>query len=176
MAEEWNSCSALANDESFKKAEQKYNELLSSNTDPLGYMIQMQYDLQKALYKRLPNQVQNVSDLDELGKKYTWLRDNKIAADDEFSELIDALPGMSNMSAKERTSLWKNWKGDRDKVRAMKFSELSYEDKNEAKYEVIDAMHFWINMLIAMELTAEDIFKFYYTKNEENHRRSQTGY
>ena len=176
MAEEWNSCSKLANDESFKEAQEKYNELLENNQDPLSYMLTMQYDLQKALYERLPSQVMDVDDLDTLGKKYEWLRDNKIAADDEYSELIDSLPGMSVMNAKDRTSLWKKWKGKYNDVRAMKFSELPYEDQNEAKYEAIDALHFWMNQLIAMDLNAEDIFKFYYTKNWENHRRAQNGY
>lgn len=176
MAKEWNSCSALSSDGAFTEAKKKYDELLSSGVNPFAYMMQMQYDLQKALYKRLPDQAIDVDDLDNLGNKYDWLRDNKIAADDEYSELIDALPGVSNMSDKDRTSLWKKWKGKYNEVRAMKFSELSYEDQTEAKYEVIDKLHFDINMLIAMELTAEDVFKFYYTKNAENHRRSQTGY
>ena len=176
MAAEWNSCSDLANDGAFLEAQEKYEELLTQGKDPFGYMLKMQYDLQKALYKRLPEQVMNVDDLDTLGKKYDWLRDNKIAADDEFSELVDALPGMSVMNAKDRTSLWKAWKGKRNEVRNMKFSELSVPDKNEAKYEAIDMVHFWMNQLIAMELDAEDIFKFYYTKNAENHRRAQNGY
>jgi hypothetical protein len=176
MAEEWNSCSALASDEKFAEAKLVYDRLLREGKDPLAHMMKMQYDLQKALYKRLPDQVMNVDDLDTLGKKYEWLRDNKIAADDEFSELIDALPGMSMMSAKDRTSLWKKWKGNHYTVREMKFSELSYDDQNEAKFEIIDSAHFWINQLIALDLNAEDIFKFYYTKNAENHRRSQTGY
>jgi dimeric dUTPase (all-alpha-NTP-PPase superfamily) len=80
------------------------------------------------------------------------------------------------MDAKDRTSLWKKWKGKHENVRAMKFSELSYEDQNEAKYEAIDALHFWMNVLLAMDLTSEDIFKFYVTKNAENHRRAQNGY
>lgn len=176
MAQEWNKCSELANTEAFLEAKEKYDELLATGRDPLSFMLQMQYDLQKALYKRLPNQVMNVDDLDTLGKKYEWLRDNKIAADDEYSELIDALPGMSNMDAKDRTSLWKKWKGKYEDVRAMKFSELTDDDKSEAKYEAIDALHFWMNQLIAMELDAEDIFKYYYTKNAENHRRAQNGY
>lgn len=173
---EWNSCAKLANDENFDEANKKYKELLSEGKDPFDYMLNMQYDLQLALHKRLPEQVLNVQDLDTLGNKYDWLRDNKIAADDEFSELIDALPGISKMDAKDRTSLWKAWKGKRNEVRAMKFSELSYEDQIEAKYEAIDALHFWMNQLIAMELDGESIFKFYYTKNAENHRRAKNGY
>lgn len=176
MAEEWNKCSNLASDESFKEAIEKYNELLNDKEDPLSYMLKMQYDLQKALYKKLPGQVLDVDDLDELGKKYDWLRNNKIAADDEFSELVDALPGMSAMDAKNRTSLWKTWKSNHLEVRSMRFSDLSDDDKKEAKYEAIDAAHFWFNILIAMDLNAEEIFCYYVTKNQENHRRSQSGY
>jgi hypothetical protein len=175
MAQEWNSCSSLANDLSFTEASQKYQQLLALNIDPFGYMLQMQYDLQKSLHSKLPEQTQDVENLKTIGEKYIWLRDNKIAFDDEFSELIDALPGMS-MDAKERTSLWKNWKSNRDKVRSINFSDLSDDDKKEAKYEAIDAFHFWMNMLIAMELTAEEIFCYYYTKNAANHARYQSGY
>jgi len=176
MAEEWNSCSSLTNTKEFKDAKEKYVELLNDNKDPLSYIIQMQYDLQKALYKRLPNQTIDVTDLDTLGTKYKWLRDNKIAFDDEYSELIDALPGMSNMSAKDRTSLWKTWKGEHQNVQKMKFSELNDNDKDEAKYELIDMMHFFFNMIIAMDISGEEIFTYYYSKNAENHNRANNGY
>ena len=161
---EWNSCAKLANDESFNEATEKYRELLSGGKDPFDYMLNMQYDLQLALHKRLPEQVLNVQDLDTLGNKYDWLRDNKIAADDEFSELIDALPGISNMDAKDRTSLWKAWKGKRNEVRSMKFSELSYEDQNEAKYEFLDSTHFYLNMLFIDNISTQDILEFYENK------------
>jgi len=177
MAEEWNTCASLADDASFSEAKTKYDSLLKEGKDPFSYMLQMQYDLQKALYKRLPDQVKDVDSLETLGEKYEWLRDNKIAADDEFAELIDSLPGMSNMSAKDRTSLWKKWKGKHKNVQAMKFSDLSIEDQKEAKFEMTDIFHFsTLNFLLGMNMTGEELFCYYYLKNAENHNRANSGY
>lgn len=161
MAEEWNKCSNLASDESFKEAIEKYNELTEKGLEPFEYMLQMQTDLQKALYAKLPNQALNVDDLDTNNKKYIWLRNNKIAADDEFSELVDALPGMSAMDAKNRTSLWKTWKSNHLEVRSMRFSNLSDEDKKEAFFENSDISHFILNMVIAGNLHISDVLDHY---------------
>jgi len=90
-------------------------------------------------------------DLDTIGKKYDFLRENKVAFDDEFSELVDSLPGMS-LNAKDRSALWKRWK---------------------AGY---DMWHFMCNCFLAMDLSGEDIFEYYYTKNAENFRRYNSDY
>jgi len=175
MAEEWNSCASLANDESTKEALLEYNKILAQHKDPLKVMMSMQYNLQIALHERLPEQALNVNDLDTIGKKYDWVKENKTAFDDEFSELVDALPGMS-MKSKDRSALWKRWKGKYTEVRDINFDDLSDEDKKEAKMEIIDALHFFLNMLIGMGMDSEEIFVYYYLKNAENFRRSNSGY
>jgi len=175
MAEEFNTCAGLSNNKSVQEAKNEYNKILANGGDPLKIMLRMQHNLQERLYERLPDQALNVNDLDTIGKKYDFLRENKIAFDDEFSELVDALPGMS-MSPKDRSAIWKRWKGKYKDIRDIKFSDLSEEDQTEAKFEIIDAYHFFLNMLLSMNMDSEEIFIYYYLKNAENFRRSNSGY
>jgi len=175
MAEEFNSCAKLANEQSITEAKKEYKKILKSGGDPLEVMLKMQHKLQEALYEKLPDQTFNINDLDTIGKKYDFLRENKVAFDDEFSELVDSLPGMS-LNAKDRSALWKRWKAGYKKIRNIKFSELSEEDQKEAKYEIIDMWHFMCNCFLAMDLSGEDIFEYYYTKNAENFRRYNSDY
>ena len=42
--------------------------------------------------------------------------------------------------------------------------------------ELIDALHFFVNLLLAAGMSAEDVYKLYLMKNAENHRRQDAGY
>ena len=61
-------------------------------------------------------------------------------------------------------------------VRSMTFDDLSEKDKLELKFELADSFHFYMNMFFALDMSAEELFTFYYAKNAENHRRTQNGY
>ena len=65
---EFNSCAALVNDDTYKEAREKYEELLSTGYCPLSYMLRMQYDLQMALAKKSPKYNKEPSDLKTLGR------------------------------------------------------------------------------------------------------------
>lgn len=174
-AKEWNSCAELMNDEASLEAAQTYNNLLKEGKDPFQHMLQMQFDLQMALANKSPKHNPKPSELDTLGQKFDWLRENKQAFDDEYSEMIDALPGMS-MTDKDRSAVWKRWKSKYDEVRGMTFDDLTPEDLRELKFELVDSWHFYMNMLFALDMTAEEMFIYYVAKNQENHRRAQSGY
>ena len=60
---------------------------------------------------------------------------------------------------------WKNW-------------ETSGQDPDPAyiKKELIDILHFTIELLILWGADAEEIFRVYSAKNAENHKRYDTGY
>jgi len=171
---EWNSCSSLLNDESFKDARSTYRDLLDKGLDPFEYMLNMQFDLQEALSKKNDHNPHPL-EVKTVGQKFDWLRENKQAFDDEYREIIDALPGM-NMPEKDRSAVWKRWKSKYDEVREMTFDDLSEDEIKELKFELCDSFHFYMNMFFALEMDAEEMFIYYFHKNAENHRRCQNGY
>lgn len=174
--EAWNSCASLASDENVAAGRRMYDDLLKHEKDPLGVMMSMQKKLQDNVAELMgDNGNIRPDELDTLGKIYDWVRDNKIALDDEFRELVDALPGV-NLDAKARTGLWKKWKSNHNTLRNKKLSELTPEEYKELKFEYVDMLHFFMNIGIALGLTSEEIFVYYYYKNAENFRRYQNKY
>lgn len=157
-----------------QNAEKYYFSLLENLNDPFEIMLMMQKKLQEALFVKNPK-IQDVNDLKTLGEKYDWLRDNKVALDDEFREVVDALAGI-NKPVKQRSALWKKWKADYDRLRSEKFEDLTEEEKTEFKLELCDMFHFFMNMMIACEVSAKDLFMLYYYKNNENFERIKNKY
>ncbi|NQT22350.1 MAG: dUTP diphosphatase [Candidatus Omnitrophica bacterium] len=49
-------------------------------------------------------------------------------------------------------------------------------NKMELKYELIDMLHFLLNLMILWDITAEECFSMYMAKNKENHERQKRGY
>lgn len=171
---EFNSCSALLNDENFKEALDKYESLLNDGVDPFEFMLSMQHDLQVALSKKNSHNPSPDS-IETVGQKFDWLRENKQAFDDEYREIIDALPGM-NTPVKDRSAVWKRWKSKYDDIRAKTFDDLTHDELKELKFELTDSFHFFMNMFFALDMDAKEMFVYYYFKNAENHRRCKEGY
>ena len=53
---------------------------------------------------------------------------------------------------------------------------LTENEIHEKNMEIIDALHFFNNMLLALGLDEKQIFEYYYLKNRENFNRYQNGY
>ena len=171
---EFNSCANLINDEKIKECNKIYSDLLSEGKDPLEYMLNAQNSLQVHLSETVEgNKCPN--DLSKIGEIYDWLRDNKIALDDEFREVVDALPGM-NLPEKERSALWKKWKANHLKLREKDISELEPNELKELKFELIDMWHFFMNMMLGLRISSKELFTYYYYKNLENIRRYNSKY
>jgi len=84
--------------------------------------------------------------------KYTpeeWVQKKSLALIDEVGELLDEV----------NYKWWKNPKT---------------LDKQAISEELVDILHFWVSMCLDMGLTAEDIYKVYKKKNQDNKDR-QTG-
>lgn len=167
-------CAKLLNDENYKIAMEKYNLAKDAGTDVFGMMLYMQKTLQEALYKKNPD-LQDINNLESLGQIADWLRDNKLALDDEYREVIDALAGM-NKPQKERSALWKKWKKNYHALRNEKLKDLSPDELTELKFEVCDMFHFFMNLMLGVGMTAEEMFVYYMYKNQENFDRIQRGY
>lgn len=171
---EFNSCASLINDEKIKECNKIYSDLLSKGKDPLEYMLNAQNSLQEHLSETVEGN-KCPDDLSKIGEIYDWLRDNKVALDDEFREVVDALPGM-NLAEKERSALWKKWKANHLKLREKDISELEPNELKELKFELIDMWHFFMNMMLGLRISSKELFTYYYYKNLENIRRYNSKY
>ena len=171
---EFNSCANLINDEKIKECNKLYEDLLSKGKDPLEYMLNAQNSLQVHLSETVEGN-KCPDDLSKIGEIYDWLRDNKIALDDEFREVVDALPGM-NLPEKDRSALWKKWKANHLKLREKDISELEPNELKELKFELIDMWHFFMNMMLGLRISSKELFTYYYYKNLENIRRYNSKY
>ena len=171
---EFNSCASLINDEKIKECNKIYSDLLSKGKDPLEYMLNAQNSLQVHLSETVEGN-KCPDNLSKIGEIYDWLRDNKVALDDEFREVVDALPGM-NLPEKERSALWKKWKANHLKLREKDISELEPNELKELKFELIDMWHFFMNMMLGLRISSKELFTYYYYKNLENIRRYNSKY
>lgn len=170
----FNSCAHLVNPEDLAEAEDLYNKLLQTQNNPFEYMMGLQLQLQKDLHEKLPERNPVPTELETCGEILDWIRANDDAIDDERRELYTALGGMSN--GNQASSVWKNWRGNNIEYRNRKFSDLSEEDRLEVLFENSDQIHFILNQILALGLTAKDVFILYTLKNMENIRRYNTGY
>ena len=171
---EFNSCANLINDEKIKECNKLYEDLLSKGKDPLEYMLNAQNSLQVHLSETVEGN-KCPDDLSKIGEIYDWLRDNKVALDDEFREVVDALPGM-NLPEKDRSALWKKWKANHLKLREKDISELEPNELKELKFELIDMWHFFMNMMLGLKISSKELFTYDYYKNLENIRRYNSKY
>jgi len=60
------------------------------------------------------------------------------------------------------------------------YSKMTEEEKQDAfsKFidELVDAWHFFMNLILAADITPEEFYKRYLAKNKENHKRQDKGY
>lgn len=169
----FNECSQLI--EGADKAQNEYWDILGDEKDPLQVMLDMQKSLQIRLAKDKPEYNRHPDDLATAGEVVDWLRNQKDYIDDEFRELLTSLGGMSN-GEKDASAVWKPWKSQHGERRETLITDLSPQDQLEIKFEMIDILHFVLNMFQVLGLTAEEIFKLYYLKNAENFARQDRGY
>lgn len=170
---EFNSCAKLS--AGHNNAAEQYEKLLLSGLDPFAYMLDMQFKLQKHLAKTRPENNVDPESLKTIGQKFDWLRENKQAFDDEYREIIDALPGL-NETDSDRSAVWKRWKTKYTEIRSKTFDDLTENELTELKYELTDSFHFFMNMFFALDMSAKELFMYYYTKNAENFNRANSGY
>lgn len=169
----FNECSQLI--EGVDKAEARYAGVLHHKEDPLQIMLDMQRSLQARLAADKPGTNMHPDELSQAGDIVDWLRNQKDYIDDEFRELLTSLGGMSN-GEKAASAVWKPWKNDHVAKQDTYIKDLSDKDQLEIKFEMIDILHFVLNMFISLGLDAEEIFKLYYLKNAENFARQDNGY
>lgn len=141
-------------------------DLYTKSIDTLGDIMSVQKDTQLNVYgydfsKMTLREVMNF-----------WHM-NTHALIDELHEATDALGGIKEGSG---NAIWKYWKKDFSKYENLKFSDLSNNDQIECKFEIIDILHFFMNMAISIGMTPQEMYNMYMSKNAENRDRQSRGY
>ena len=103
--------------------------------------------LQKLLNKRIGVDTDNMTE----PQRQQWLLNYCRAMDQELAELVDCVP-------------WKWW--------------ASYQkfDKQNARVEIVDLLHFLISLAQVMEMTPDELFESYTKKHIVNIARQDSGY
>lgn len=85
--------------------------------------------------------------LNHIGKE-EWIQKEVLALISELAELLDEV----------NFKWWKNKKP---------------LNEDNIKMELVDILHFFVSMCLKMDMSAEELFKLYMVKNEENFKRQQ---
>lgn len=88
-----------------------------------------------------------------------FMRDNRGYLEDEVAEALYEMP------------FYKSWKD---------YSNMSEGDLlaawQKVRMELVDALHFFVNLLLCAGFSADELCEMYLAKNKENHRRQDAGY
>jgi len=118
----------------------------------------MQEDKLKLIFDKQANLQDKLYGLDNLIKNQEFINVNILAMLDELSEVL-------------RETEWKNpnkikygWK------KTQKFNEENFKE------ELVDLLHFFINLCIASGMDDNELLFRYINKNKVNHKRKESGY
>lgn len=119
--------------------------------DKLEQIMKKQAELQERLGT-------NFSRMD-LEERADFMRNHRGFLADELAEVVYELP------------FYKPWKD---------YSHMSEEATaiamQKVRMELIDCLHFFVNLLLCAGMTADEVYEMYMAKNKENHRRQDDGY
>lgn len=124
---------------------------MNKHTTALEYM----FKLQKAFQDRVDQRYKST----DLKERAAFLRDHFVFCNQEMQEMLYEIP------------YFKHWK-DYSKMTDKEIEE-AYD---KAKEEIVDAWHFFINIMLGLGMTAEELFTRYLDKHRENIRRQAEGY
>lgn len=113
--------------------------------------LQFMLDTQKKLQDRL-----KTLDFKNEQERTLFIKHHSQYIDQELHEMLRELP------------FFKEWKN---------YDNWDHEAKRElAKEEFVDVFHFVLNIALALDMDAEELFNRYLAKNNINHVRQDNGY
>ncbi len=110
-------------------------------------MLREIFRMQQALNERIGVRPADMSEEEQ----QTWTLNYCRALSQELAELTDSVP-------------WKWW------------AKYQTFDKQNARIEVVDMIHFVVSLAQVLGLSADDVFNLYMKKNEVNFKRQDSGY
>jgi len=139
-----------------------YSESTTHLADILNNQKKMQEETYGYVYKDMS--------LHEVGQ--FWLMNNH-AMKDEMHEAMDALGGIKDGAG---SAIWKPWKKKHEDYKLIKIEDLSKDDLKELHMEIVDILHFFMNMAASTGLDAKTMYNYYFAKAEENKNRQKNNY
>lgn len=115
--------------------------------DRLEEMLKMQEQLQIKYNGESPRRMVDRDSIE-------YIRVMMLALEDELHEALRETP-------------WKPWS---------KRAEWTIDEQERFMDEMTDAWHFFMNLMLAVDMNAEELFKRYLRKNDINHDREDNGY
>ena len=119
--------------------------------DKLDMIMQKQAELQKRLGT-------NFAEMD-LRECAEFMRNHRGYLADELAEAMYEMPYYK---------AWKNYTTLTEDEVAIAWQKV--------RMELVDCLHFFVNLLLCAGMTADEVFEMYMAKNKENHRRQDEGY
>lgn len=113
------------------------------------------FNMQRAFQERLGMDIDNAAPQE----RAALLRDHYVYLDQELQEALREVPCFK---------AWKDYSHVTDAE-----SEEAYK---KVRMELVDAWHFFMNMMLLAGMTPEELYSMYVAKNAENHRRQDEGY
>lgn len=159
----------MANEDN-KCADLEIEDEYSGSKNTLADVYNLQKDIQENVYGYDFEAMRNQMTLEQFRQFFDW---NYHAIQDELREVFDALGGIDDGIG---NAVWKPWKKDHAKTAHTTYDEMSDSDKKELKMELIDIQHFLFNMMLAVGMTPDELFNYYFSKNKENRTRQKNGY
>lgn len=151
-------------------ADLEVKDLFKESKNTLADVYNLQKDIQTNVYGYDFEKMRDMP-LNKFREFFDW---NYHAIQDELREVFNALGGMHDGI---QSGVWKPWKkAYTEKAPLMSYNTMSEKDKKELKMELIDIQHFLFNMMLACDMTPDEIFNYYFSKNEENRNRQKRGY
>lgn len=111
-------------------------------------MLREMFRMQAELNKRIGVGTPDTMTEEE---QHRWVLNYCRAMSQEIAELTDSIP-------------WKWW------AKYQKF------DRQNARVEVVDLLHFLISVAEILGMSADDVFEYYTAKNKVNFQRQDSGY
>lgn len=117
--------------------------------------------LQEIMNKQLELQERLGTDFGAMteAERAAFMRNHRGYLEDEIAEALYEMPGYK---------LWKDYSNMDPETYAMQWQKV--------RMELVDAFHFFINLLLCAGFTANELHYMYMAKNKENHRRQDDGY
>ena len=132
-----------------------------SHPGPEFDVLVAQEKLQRRIYNEMRQRYIPIAETE--AEFLETFRFNKEAMDAEWQEVLDRLP-------------WKSWKANH-RLRIADGEALPDDVRLEIKYELVDALHFLLNMMIRAGFDSwHEVESFYWAKNKENFDRQERGY
>ena len=117
----------------------------------LQKMLDAQAELQKVMPPHTYRFGYPIYDDDTNEEVIGFIKEMKLALDDEIHEMINEIG-------------WKPW------------ATSKHINRDAAVSEMVDAWHFFMNILLALDVDEAEFTRLYYAKHDKNAKRQQEGY